>query len=121
MDNYTGGFNLVGTPFIPSTNRNRFMVIGCNNMGLIGGYTHSYPDPYVAGCYSYCQSINSTSNGAPCTGKGCCETTIIPNLIDFAALLVINQSSVWASNPSASIWDTGSTELFFGKFIKIRI
>jgi hypothetical protein len=34
MGNYTGGFNLVGTPFILSTTRNRFMVIGCNTMGL---------------------------------------------------------------------------------------
>ncbi|KAI4988371.1 hypothetical protein ZWY2020_030001 [Hordeum vulgare] len=99
VDNYTSGFNLVGTPFIPSTNRNRFMVIGCNTMGIIGGYLHSNPDLYVAGCYSYCQGINSTSNGAPCTGKGCCETTITPNLTDFAALLIINQSSVWTFNP----------------------
>nr|XP_045084253.1 wall-associated receptor kinase 2-like [Aegilops tauschii subsp. strangulata] len=99
MDNYTSGFNLVGTPFIPSTTRNRFMVIGCNTMGIIGGYLHSNPDLYVAGCYSYCQGINSTSNGAPCTGKGCCETTITPNLTDFAALLIINQSSVWTFNP----------------------
>ncbi|KAM0896177.1 hypothetical protein ACQ4PT_023353 [Festuca glaucescens] len=99
MDNYTGGITLVGTPLLPSTARNRFMVIGCNTMGIIGGYTHSNPDPYVAGCYSYCQGINSTSNGAPCTGKGCCETTIPPNLIDFGAIFVINQSSVWTFNP----------------------
>ncbi|CAM0948810.1 unnamed protein product [Alopecurus aequalis] len=98
-DNYTGGFDLVDTPFIPSTIRNRFMVIGCSTMGLIGGNTHSDADLYVAGCYSYCQGINSTSNGAPCTGKGCCETTIAPNLTDFAALLIINQSSVWTFNP----------------------
>ncbi|XP_020171591.3 wall-associated receptor kinase 3-like [Aegilops tauschii subsp. strangulata] len=82
----------------PSTTRNRFMVIGCNTMGIIGGYLHSNPDLYVAGCYSYCQGINSTSNGAPCTRKGCCETTITPNLTNFAALLIINQSSVWTFN-----------------------
>ncbi|CAM0948802.1 unnamed protein product [Alopecurus aequalis] len=99
MDNYTGGFGMVGTPFIPSTTRNRFTVIGCNTLGIIGGYTQSNPDLYVAGCYSYCQDINSTSDGAPCTGKGCCETTIVPNLGDFAALLATNQSSVWTFNP----------------------
>ncbi|PAN21903.2 hypothetical protein PAHAL_3G498400 [Panicum hallii] len=97
-DNNTAGFSLEGTPFIPSITHNRFTVIGCNTLGLIGGYTHSNSDLYVAGCYSYCQGINSTSDGAPCIGMGCCETTISPNLTDFAALL-INQSSVWSFNP----------------------
>jgi hypothetical protein len=35
-------------------------------------------DLHVAGCYSYCEGINSTSDGAPCTGTGCCETTVSP-------------------------------------------
>jgi hypothetical protein len=96
-DNNTAGFSLEYTPFIPST-RNRFMAIGCNTLGLIGGDTHSNSDLYVTGCYSYCQGINSTSDGAPCTGMGCCETTISPNLTNFAALLY-NQSSVWSFNP----------------------
>ncbi|CAL4897740.1 unnamed protein product [Urochloa decumbens] len=98
-ENYTSGFSMEGTPFLPSTTRNRFTVIGCSTMGVIGGYMHSNPNLYVAGCYSYCQSINSTSDGAPCIGMGCCETIITPNLTDFAALLVINQSSVWKFNP----------------------
>uniref|UniRef100_A0A0D9Y1G2 Protein kinase domain-containing protein n=1 Tax=Leersia perrieri TaxID=77586 RepID=A0A0D9Y1G2_9ORYZ len=98
-DNSTTGFTLEGTPFVPSTTRNRFMVIGCNALGIIGGYMHNNPDLYVGGCYSYCQGIKSTSNGALCTGMGCCETTIIPDLTDFAAILVMNQSTVWDFNP----------------------
>lgn len=98
MDNYTGGFNLVNTPFIPLTTRNRSQSSAAIQWVLLVA-THSNPDLYVAGCYSYCQGINSTSKGAPCTGKDCCETTITPNLTDFAALLVINQSSVWTFNP----------------------
>ncbi|KAL5205882.1 hypothetical protein ABZP36_034091 [Zizania latifolia] len=98
-DNYTGGFSWEGTPFIPSTTRNSFMAIGCNTMGIIGSYMRSNPDLFLAGCYSYCQAINSTSDGAPCIGKGCCETTISPNLTDFAAILVFNHSSVWKFNP----------------------
>jgi hypothetical protein len=98
-ENYTSGFSMKGTPFLPSTTRNRFTVIGCSTMGLIGGYMDSNPNLYVAGCYSYCQSINSTSDGAPCIGMGCCETIITQNLTDFAALLVINQSTVWNFNP----------------------
>ncbi|CAN6352392.1 unnamed protein product [Urochloa humidicola] len=98
-DNYTAGYGLESTPFIPSTTRNRFTVIGCNTLGIIGGYMHSNPDLYVAGCYSYCQDINSTFDGAPCTGMGCCETTISSNLTNFAGVFVINQSSVWNFNP----------------------
>jgi hypothetical protein len=97
-DNKAAGFNLEGTPFIPSTTRNHFTVIGCNTLGIIGGYKHSKSDLYVAGCYSYCQGINSTSDGAPCTGTGCCETTISPNLTDLPALF-LNQSNVWNFNP----------------------
>ncbi|CAL4905078.1 unnamed protein product [Urochloa decumbens] len=98
-DNYTAGYGLESTPFIPSTTRNRFTVIGCNTLGIIGGYMQSNPDLYVAGCYSYCQGINGTSDGAPCTGMGCCETTISSNLTNFAGVFVINQSSVWNFNP----------------------
>nr|CAB3462636.1 unnamed protein product [Digitaria exilis] len=89
-----GGLILDSTPFIPST-RNRFLVIGCSALGIVQGYT---PDPYVAGCYSYCEAIESTSDGAPCAGKGCCETAIPPNLTDFETSLN-NYSSVWQFNP----------------------
>jgi hypothetical protein len=98
-DNKTEGYNLEGTPFIPSTTHNQFTVIGCNTLGLIGGYMHNNPELYLVGCYSYCQGTNSTFDGAPCTGQGCCEITICPNLTDFAALFVMNQSSVWNFNP----------------------
>uniref|UniRef100_A0A0A9HB20 Wall-associated receptor kinase galacturonan-binding domain-containing protein n=1 Tax=Arundo donax TaxID=35708 RepID=A0A0A9HB20_ARUDO len=97
-DNFTAGFDLEDTPFLLSTTCNRFTVIGCNTLGIIGGSMHSYSDVYVAGCYSYCQGINSTSDGAPCAGMGCCETTISPNVTEFAAIL-FNQSSVWNFNP----------------------
>ncbi|CAM0902486.1 unnamed protein product [Alopecurus aequalis] len=99
MYNHIGRLKLEGTPFIPSTTRNRFTVIGCSTLGLIGGYTESKPDLYVAGCYSYCQDINSTSDGAPCTGKGCCETTITPNLTNIVAVISNNESIVSAFNP----------------------
>ncbi|CAN6335061.1 unnamed protein product [Urochloa humidicola] len=98
-DNFVAGFGLETTPFIPSTTRNHFTVIGCNTLGIINGYMHSNPDLYVAGCYSYCQDINSTFDGAPCTGMGCCETTISSNLTNFAGVFVSNQSRVWNFNP----------------------
>ncbi|KAF8762927.1 hypothetical protein HU200_008773 [Digitaria exilis] len=68
------GFNLNSTWFIPSTTQNLFTVIGCNTLGLIGGYMQNNsdnPDQYVAGCYSYCQGLDSTSDNASCAGLGC--------------------------------------------------
>ncbi|WVZ91286.1 hypothetical protein U9M48_037477, partial [Paspalum notatum var. saurae] len=82
----------------PLSTRNRFTVIGCNTLGIIGGNKQNSSDLYVAGCYSYCQDINSTSDGAPCTGTGCCETNISPNLTDFRQIY-LNTSSVWTFNP----------------------
>jgi len=94
-ENYTAEFSLEGTPLIVSTTKNSFTVIGCSALGLIGG---SNPDPYVAGCFSYCQGINNTEDGAACTGMGCCETTISPNLTVILAE-VSNMSISWIFNP----------------------
>ncbi|CAD6266888.1 unnamed protein product [Miscanthus lutarioriparius] len=96
--NYTTGFRLDTTPFIIST-RNHFTVIGCNTLWLIGSTMDNSSDLHVAGCYSYCEGINSTSNGAPCTGTGCCETAISSNLTDFIPIITMNESSVWNFNP----------------------
>jgi len=93
-DSFDVGLILEITPLIPST-RNRFTVIGCSALGIVQGST---PDPYVAGCYSYCHDIKSTSDGESCAGMGCCETTIPPNLTNFVTQL-LNQSSVWTFNP----------------------
>nr|CAB3466520.1 unnamed protein product [Digitaria exilis] len=95
LENYTAEIILDGTPFIPSTTRNRLTAIGCSAMGVIGG---SNPNPYVTGCFSYCQGINDTEDGAPCTGMGCCEAPISSNLTDFLVILS-NLSSVWNFNP----------------------
>jgi hypothetical protein len=97
-ENYTSGFSMEGTRSFPQP-LTTASIIGCNTMGFIGGYMHSNPNLYVEGWYSYCQKINSTSDGSPCIGMGCCEMTITPNLTDSTAVLVINQSSVWNFNP----------------------
>jgi hypothetical protein len=95
LDNYTAEFSLEGTPLILSSTQNCFMNIGYSALGHIGA---SDPDPSVAGCYSYCEGINQTSDGASCSGKGCCETTISPNLTAFQAL-VANVTLLPSFNP----------------------
>ncbi|KAL5205276.1 hypothetical protein ABZP36_033485 [Zizania latifolia] len=92
------GYDLLETPFLPSPSRNRFTVIGCNTLGLITGYRGAR-NQYVTGCYSYCEAINSTSDGAPCAGMGCCEAAIPANLTAFSVRFDLNQSKVWSFNP----------------------
>jgi hypothetical protein len=95
---FIGGYELHTTPFLPSPSRNRFTVIGCNTLGLISGYKGT-ASQYVAGCYSYCEGVNNTSEGAPCAGMGCCEAAIPANLTSFGVMFQMNQSKVWGFNP----------------------
>ncbi|KAF8655703.1 hypothetical protein HU200_061025 [Digitaria exilis] len=94
----SNGFYADVTPFLPSPTRNRFTVIGCNTLGLIGGYKDA-ASQYVTGCYSYCEDINSTSDSAQCAGMGCCEANIPANLTSFSLGFEMNQSRVWGFNP----------------------
>ncbi|KAK1642480.1 hypothetical protein QYE76_060285 [Lolium multiflorum] len=95
---FIGAYELQTTPFLPSPSRNRFTVIGCNTLGLISGYKDT-ASQYVAGCYSYCEGINNTSDGAPCAGLGCCEAAIPANLTSWGVLFQMNESKVWGFNP----------------------
>ncbi|VAI26974.1 unnamed protein product [Triticum turgidum subsp. durum] len=98
-NNDTVGFCLEDTPFLPSPGRNRFTVIGCNTLGLVGGFRGG-TSQYLAGCYSYCDGASGASDdGAPCTGTGCCEASIPTNLTAFNVAFPINSSSVWGFNP----------------------
>uniref|UniRef100_A0A453JLM8 EGF-like calcium-binding domain-containing protein n=1 Tax=Aegilops tauschii subsp. strangulata TaxID=200361 RepID=A0A453JLM8_AEGTS len=92
-------FSLRDTPFLPSPGRNRFTVIGCDTLGLVGG-VHGDMIQYLAGCYSYYEGISSASDdGSPCTGTGCCEASIPTNLTALNVTFPINSSSVWGFNP----------------------
>ncbi|XP_044949802.1 wall-associated receptor kinase 5-like [Hordeum vulgare subsp. vulgare] len=95
---FTTGYDLKHTPFLPSPSRNRFTVIGCNTLGLITGYKET-AGQYVTGCYSNCEGINNTSEGAPCNGMGCCEVAIPTNLTSLDIIFEMTQSRVWNFNP----------------------
>jgi hypothetical protein len=95
---FTWGYGLRHTPFLPSPSRNHLTVIGCNTLGLLVG-NNAAASHYLTGCYSNCESLNSTSDGAPCAGMGCCEVSIPANLTDCYVGFGMNQSRVWDFNP----------------------
>ncbi|KAM3244970.1 hypothetical protein ACQJBY_056357 [Aegilops geniculata] len=66
---------LLGTPYLFSSTKNRFVALGCPNLGYFvdgAGY-------YVSGCMSVCRPSREAMPG-PCTGVGCCQSEIPPGL-----------------------------------------
>ncbi|GJN25852.1 hypothetical protein PR202_gb13737 [Eleusine coracana subsp. coracana] len=90
-----GGFNgTFAPPFLLSSTRNLFTVIGCNALGFLQGR----PDwSYFTGCITYCESLDEAAqNNETCSGLGCCQTSLPANL---------NMMSVsWGNDTSNSAW-----------------
>ncbi|KAJ1255425.1 hypothetical protein BS78_05G269800 [Paspalum vaginatum] len=75
---YEGSVNL-SDPFLISATSNEFTAIGCNTLALLKG-TSRY-----AGCVTYCISIqDAADDDDTCTGNGCCQIPISPNLSNLA-------------------------------------
>ncbi|RLN33153.1 hypothetical protein C2845_PM03G31630 [Panicum miliaceum] len=68
------------SPFRFSETGNKFTVIGCNTLGLIGN--NNSGSEYLSGCFSYCGRNLSAQTDNSCSGLGCCQTTI-PKGMDF--------------------------------------
>ncbi|BAS81492.1 Os02g0807900 [Oryza sativa Japonica Group] len=81
--NYTVYLSLLGSnTYRVSAARNRFVALGCPNLGYLSddaGY-------YITGCTSVCRPSqwNSVSPAA-CTGVGCCQSRIPPNVTYYEA------------------------------------
>ncbi|XP_058110514.1 putative wall-associated receptor kinase-like 16 isoform X1 [Magnolia sinica] len=75
LDNYSdNGLSLYENySFTFSKTLNRFMAIGCNNVGLI--YDLSEVDLLLGSCSSLCTTNDSATDGT-CSGTGCCQTKI---------------------------------------------
>jgi Wall-associated receptor kinase galacturonan-binding len=95
---YDGDFlpnstSLIDFPFVFSKERNKFIVIGCDALAYI------LQSLYLSGCYSTCDSVNSTiGNGGSCNGSGCCETQI-PEALDNYEVFWADNNSAWRFNP----------------------
>ncbi|KAL5196407.1 hypothetical protein ABZP36_010037 [Zizania latifolia] len=68
--------------FTISTRANKLTAVGCYTLAFLGGYNK---DQHTtgAGCFSVCLDKQSVDNSSQCSGMGCCQTSIAPNLAAF--------------------------------------
>ncbi|KAG8057863.1 hypothetical protein GUJ93_ZPchr0002g23139 [Zizania palustris] len=68
--------------FTISTRANKLTAVGCNTLAFLGGYNKDQ-QATGAGCFSRCLDKQSVDNSGQCSGMGCCQTSIAPNLSSF--------------------------------------
>ncbi|XP_022939535.1 wall-associated receptor kinase 2-like isoform X1 [Cucurbita moschata] len=78
--------------------RNKFIAIGCNTFGLIGGVVDG--SAYVSGCVSMCTNDSKKADGA-CVGNGCCQLEIPRGLSDLILSVgsLLNHTDAMDFNP----------------------
>ncbi|GKB91324.1 wall-associated receptor kinase 2-like protein [Tanacetum coccineum] len=76
--------------------KNRFTVIGCDDIALITGQER---DHYSSGCFGLCSNLSDVPAGE-CSGKGCCQTSITKGLQFYNVTLdsFQNHKDVWSIN-----------------------
>ena len=93
----TLGLNQI-SGFLPliSGTANRFVVLGCDEVGLISELD---TNKYFGGCLTVCSGKEDISDG-PCSGLGCCETLIPEGMQTYwsSVLSLHNHTTVWSFN-----------------------
>ncbi|XVE61010.1 hypothetical protein DITRI_Ditri06bG0005600 [Diplodiscus trichospermus] len=89
--------NLTDTPFAFSKTANKFTVTGCNSFGVF----QLGKGADLGGCLSVCSKSNNQTDSAeknnePCSGFGCCQTSIISGVKSFGTgvLNIFNESTI---------------------------
>ena len=71
-DSFAQSVTLRSGPFMFSDTRNVFTVIGCDTYAWMTNNEFTYG----AACLSFCTKDVNMSDGNPCSGSGCCQTSI---------------------------------------------
>ncbi|EEC72337.1 hypothetical protein OsI_05547 [Oryza sativa Indica Group] len=86
--------------FTLSSRANKLTVVGCNTLAFLGGYNEEEQN-VGAGCFSMCPDKQSVDSSGQCSGMGCCQTSIAPNLTSLNVTFDsrFNNSEVNSFNP----------------------
>ncbi|KAF9684627.1 hypothetical protein SADUNF_Sadunf04G0138100 [Salix dunnii] len=79
-DSFSQSMTLGSGPFMFSHVRNIFTAIGCDTLAAVSNYEFTYG----AACLSLCTEYVKMSDGNPCSGSGCCQTSIPKGLKSLA-------------------------------------
>lgn len=87
-----------GRFFTISSKANKLTAIGCSTLAYLGGYNRH---TVWTGCLSMCLDQQSVDQSGQCSGMGCCQTSIAPNLTSFKITFDdrYNNSDVLGFNP----------------------
>ncbi|KAB5514816.1 hypothetical protein DKX38_028722 [Salix brachista] len=96
-DSFTQSINLGSGPFMLSDTRNIFTATGCNTSARVTSNEFTYE----AGCLSFCTEYVEMSDANPCSGSGCCQTSIPKGLksLCYVVSSAYYNSSVTDFNP----------------------
>ncbi|XP_042494376.1 wall-associated receptor kinase 5-like [Macadamia integrifolia] len=85
------------SPFTWSASSNLFRAIGCNIVAYVKGQN------FTSACVSLCDNLPLEVTNGPCSGIGCCQTSIPPGLktlnIKLMGIDSNNKSKNWKSTP----------------------
>ncbi|GJZ66217.1 wall-associated receptor kinase 2-like protein [Tanacetum coccineum] len=93
-DSVTGLFN--GFTF---SEKNKFTVIGCDDIVVIQGSGVESVDPYASSCLGFCTELSDVVVGE-CSGNGCCQTSITKGLRNYNVVFrtLKRHQDVWRIN-----------------------
>ncbi|TYK18645.1 wall-associated receptor kinase 2-like [Cucumis melo var. makuwa] len=109
---------LVPAMFPIADGKNKFIAIGCDTFGLIGGVLNG--SGYVSGCISMCLNESMIGN-EKCLGNGCCELEIPNGLMNLKLLVgsFFNHSLVKDFNPCGYAFVVGNEGFEFdSKYVR---
>uniref|UniRef100_A0A6N2LN57 Protein kinase domain-containing protein n=1 Tax=Salix viminalis TaxID=40686 RepID=A0A6N2LN57_SALVM len=91
-DYFSQSVSLGSGPFMFSNTRNIFTAIGCDTYGEVINYEFTYG----ATCLSICTDYVEMSDENPCSGSGCCQTSIPKGLksLDYSLSTNYNYKNV---------------------------
>ncbi|RHN69505.1 putative protein kinase RLK-Pelle-WAK family [Medicago truncatula] len=59
--------------------QNKFIAVGCDTVGILAvGEADSEEKTYATGCVAFCNRLDDIEANQPCSGIGCCESSIPP-------------------------------------------
>ncbi|PNX84309.1 wall-associated receptor kinase 2-like protein [Trifolium pratense] len=95
------------TNFHISPTRNKLIAVGCDTVGVVG-VADSRGNNYLAGCMTYCNMHNDTTDNQSCSGVGCCEVSIprgyMLREVNYVSGAIYNHSSVNDFNPCGYVF-----------------